>query len=91
MIQVQTKPNALYAVIFVPTYKKQLGFAGYVRSFSSVDERGAYDILPGHENFVTVAQGNAVIFDEAGKRYDFTLGKAVVEVSENVLKVFVDF
>ena len=86
-----TKANALYTVIFAPTYKKQLGFAGYARSFSSVDERGPYDILPGHENFVTVAQGNAVIFDEAGKRYDFVLGRAVVEVSENIVKVFVDY
>lgn len=90
-MQVQAKPNSLYAVIFAPPYKRQLGYSGYVRSFSSVDERGPYDILPGHENFVTVANGNAVMFDETGKRLDFAVGKAVVEVSENVLKVFVDY
>lgn len=90
-MKVQTRPNLLYAVIFAPPYKKQIGFSGYVRSFSSFDESGAYDILPGHENFVTVAVDKAVIFDEAGIRFDFNISKGVVEVCENVLKVFVDY
>jgi len=90
-MQVPPKPNVLYTAIFAPSYKKQLVFSGYARSFSSSDEKGRYDILPGHENFVTVARGSAVIFDESGKRLEFTLGSAVVEVSENIVKVFVDF
>lgn len=90
-MQATAKQDALYTVIYAPTYKRQLSYVGYVRSFSSVDERGPYDILPGHENFVTVAKGNATLLDETGKRLDLALGSAVVEVSENVLKVFVDY
>ncbi len=90
-MQVTAKNNVIYTVILSPTYKKGLSFEGYVRSFSSTNDVGPYDILPGHENLVTTALGNAVIFDESGKRFDFNLGRAVVEVSENILKVFVDY
>ncbi len=90
-MQVQTKTGAIYTEIFSPTYKKQLSFAGYVRSFSAMNDVGPYDILPGHENLVTTAVGGVTIIDEGGKRFDFSLGRAVVEISENVLKVFVDY
>lgn len=90
-MQVTTKPDAIYTVIFTPTYKKQLGWSGYARSFSAVGELGPFDILPGHENLVTVAVGNAIIVDERGKRFEIRVGRAVVEASENVLKVFVEY
>lgn len=91
MIQVKQKPNSIYTVIFSSVYKPELKFEGYVRSFSATNDVGMYDILPGHENFVTVVVGGAVVVDEEGKRLDFNLGRAVVEVSENVLKVFVEY
>jgi len=90
-MQVNPRTDAIYTVIYAPTYKQQLSYSGYVRAFSSSDEVGPYDILPGHENFVTVAVGNTTLLDDKGQKHSFDIGRAVVEVSENVLKVFVDY
>ncbi len=85
------KPNALYLSIYSPNYKKELEFSGYIKSLSSVNEKGPFDILPTHENLATVALGTIVIVDEADKRVEFNVQKAVVDVSENLIKVFVEY
>lgn len=85
------KPNTLYLSIFSPNYKSELEFAGYIKSLSSVNEKGPFDILPLHENLATVATGTIVIIDEADKRVEFNVQKAVIDVSENLVKVFVEY
>ena len=90
-MDIAIKPNSLYVSIFPPTYKGVLGYNGYVRSFSSANEVGPFDILPQHENLVTVAQGGIVLVDELGKRLEFKIEKAVVDVSGNLVKVYVEY
>ena len=83
--------NLLFTAIYIPSYKQPLDFKGYVKSISSVNSEGAFDILPMHENFVTVINGNLVIVDESGKKREFQVERALLEASENVVKVFVEF
>ena len=83
--------NLLFATIFSPNYKKQLDFSGYARSLSSYNSEGAFDILPLHENFVTILRGSITIIDESGVKREFKVGQALVEASNNLVKVFVDF
>lgn len=90
-MEVVTRPNLIYLAIFPPNYKTNLNFAGYVKSVSSTNEKGPFDILPMHENFVTVAKGNLVAVDENSKQLNFALENAVLEVSNNIVKVFVDY
>lgn len=85
------KPNTLYLSIFSPNYKSNLEFSGYIKSLSSINEKGPFDILPTHENLATVATGMIVVVDEADKRIEFNVQKAVVDVSDNLVKVFVEY
>jgi len=85
------KPNTLYLSIYSPNYKSELAFAGYIKSLSSVNEKGPFDILPLHENLATVATGTIVIVDEGDKRVEFNVQKAVIDVSNNLVKVFVEY
>ncbi len=85
------KPNTLYLSIYSPNYKSELEFAGYIKSLSSVNEKGPFDILPLHENLATVATGTIVIVDEGDKRVEFNVQKAVIDVSNNLVKVFVEY
>lgn len=85
------KPNVLYLSMYSPNYKSELEFAGYIKSLSAVNEKGPFDILPQHENLATVATGTIVIIDEADKRVEFNVQKAVIDVSENLVKVFVEY
>lgn len=83
--------DAFYAVIIAPNYKKQLDFGGYVRSISAVNSEGNFDVLPLHENFVTLLSGKLSIVDEKGKSLEFQVDRALLEASNNLVKVYVDF
>lgn len=86
-----TRPDLLYTVIYSPNYKKELRFAGYTRSFSSVNEKGPFDILPSHENFVSAISGQILLEDDKGVKRQFMVENAVVEASDNFVKVFVGY
>lgn len=91
MDNVLIKQDLLYAVIYPPSYQKELRFSGYAKSFSSVNEKGPFDILPTHENFVSVITGPVVIEDEHGVKKQFAVENAVLEASGNLVKVFVKY
>jgi F0F1-type ATP synthase epsilon subunit len=90
-INQKIRSDAFYTVIIAPNYKKQLGFSGYVRSISGVNSEGNFDVLPLHENFVTILSGKLLVVDEAGRRLEFAVERALLEASNNLVKVYVDF
>ena len=79
------------AIIFPPNYKKNYAFRGKVKSLSSKNSEGPFDILPEHENFVTVAHEMITMVDTQGKKIEIALEKAVLEASNNLVKVFIEF
>ncbi len=83
--------NNFYTVIYSPSYKRHLAYSGKVKSLSAKNSEGNFDILPLHENFVSIIWGPVVIVDEGGKRNEINIEKALVEASNNIVKVFVDF
>lgn len=83
--------DSFFTVVYSPSYKKHLAFSGKVRSLSSANSEGNFDILPLHENFISIVNGPVVIVDENGKRQEVSVEKALVEVSSNIVKVFVDY
>lgn len=90
MAEAQSSDN-FFTVIYSPSYKKHLAFSGKVRSLSSVNSEGNFDILPLHENFVSIVNGLVIIIDENGKSREINVEKALVEASDNIVKVFVDY
>ena len=83
--------SKFYTSLTPPSYKKHLAFGGYVKSLSSVNSEGKFDILPMHENFITTLKGPIVIIDENNNRHEIKVENALVEASNNLVKVFVDF
>lgn len=83
--------DALYTVVFSPNYLAQVNFRGWAKSVSATSGEGPFDILPQHENLVTMVGETVTIFDIGGKRHDLKLGKALIEASNNLVKVFIEF
>lgn len=83
--------DALYTVIYPPVYKANYAFRGYIKSLSSINSEGVFDVLPQHENFVSVIQEKITILDNDGKKYEIAIGKALIEASNNNVRVFVEF
>lgn len=88
---VDVSQDHMQALIFPPNYKKQFKFKGKVKSISSFNSEGPFDVLPMHENFVTMINQKVVMVDEAGNKREFALEKALLEASNNIVKIFIEF
>ncbi len=77
--------------VVVPNYKKSLSYKGIAKSVTAKNSEGTFDILPMHENFVTLVRDTLIVVDGEGKRHDFAIGNATLEATDNSVKVFVEF
>lgn len=77
--------------IISPSYKSKLEYQGLAQSVTSTNSEGTFDVLPMHENFVTLLTGPVIVVDERGSRREFKVGTAVLEASGNVVRIFVEF
>lgn len=83
--------NLLSVEIISPSYKGKLAYEGLAQSVTSFNVEGTFDVLPYHENFVTLVNDMVIVVDKEGNKREFAVGKALLEASNNVVKIFVDF
>ena len=82
--------NRFYISLAPPNYKKHLAYKGYVKSLSATNSEGKFDILPMHENFLTMLTGPIRIVDESGNTHEIDVDKALIDASNNIVKIFVE-
>ena len=87
----EPRGDKFYTAVMPPSYKEHLVYSGFVKSLSGTNSEGNFDILPLHENFASLIDGPILIVDENGNRRELAVGKALVEASNNLVKVFVEF
>ncbi len=85
------KPNSeeeIFVAIFWSPFIGKLGYRGSAVAISSVNKVGKFDILPAHTNFISLIFDKITIHlaDKTKLEYEFKRG--VLEVSENLVKVF---
>ncbi len=89
-----TRPTVDADRIFVSVYLtnslQEAGFKGFAKSISSFDEKGPFDILPSHENFVTEFSQSLEIVPFVGEKIHYSGIKGVLEVADNVVRIFLE-
>jgi F0F1-type ATP synthase epsilon subunit len=85
MENTQAQKNTLSLIIRDP---EKLIFKGDVKTISSFNEKGPFDVLPQHENFISIIKDNIVVGLENGKK-EFNFKEGIMRVSENTVKIFV--
>lgn len=63
-------------------------FDGRAFAVSSVNKVGPFDVLPQHENFITLLKGKVVIRQLDGKKVEIPCENGLLEVSGNKVSVF---
>ena len=64
-------------------------FEGKVQSLSSVNDAGPFDILPFHENFISLIQKQVSIVEENGTSKLFPIhAKGILRVGSNKATIF---
>lgn len=79
----RAKPLALV----VRTPEKTI-YEGEARAVSSVNERGPFDVLSAHQNFITLIREKLTIIDASGEKQDIPVQGGVMRVHENEVTIF---
>ena len=69
--------------------REKVEFEGTVATISSVNQKGVFDILVQHENFISLLDSSLKIRLLDGNVKDFPVASAVVKVTNNQVEVFV--
>lgn len=67
-----------------------LVYRGYVKSLSSKNDKGVFDILPEHANFITLIKEFIRFVPDRGEPKEVNIEKALLKVENNEVEVFID-
>lgn len=66
-------------------------FSGKANSITSVTEAGPFDILPMHENFISLIKKNIIIHQKGNKDIEIPIDEGIMKVFENNVSIFLGF
>ncbi|OGY25898.1 MAG: hypothetical protein A2Z24_02340 [Candidatus Woykebacteria bacterium RBG_16_44_10] len=78
----------LFVAVFWPPFVGKIGYRGPVAAVSSVNKIGKFDVLPEHTNFISLVQKKLTLHLLDKKEIDYEFSRGVIEVSDNLVKVF---
>lgn len=77
-------------IFWIPV-TKEVFFQGRVKSISSENRLGKFDVLPQHANFISLIFNELIIITEKNEKISYKFKKGVLEVSENKVNIFLGF
>ena len=66
-------------------------FKDKVASVTSYNDKGVFDILPEHENFISVVRDNIIVHKSNNENQEIKIDNGVVRVFENNVFFYVNF
>ena len=76
-------------LIFATVRNRQgLVFEGELKSITSFNKLGRFDILAQHANFITLIKDRVILGKKDGKSMEIPFQTGVLEVEENKVEVF---
>ena len=68
--------------------KQGISFNDNVRAITSFNEKGIFDVLPQHENFISVVKDKVIIHTKDGQDKEMKIDNGVLKVHENEVHIF---
>jgi F0F1-type ATP synthase epsilon subunit len=59
-----------------------------VFAVTSVNSKGLFDVLPEHENFISIIKDKVIVHRKGKPNQEIKLGTGVLEVKNNVVDIF---
>ncbi|EKD65680.1 MAG: hypothetical protein ACD_50C00017G0002 [uncultured bacterium] len=69
--------------------KQRLLFDGTVKAVSSYNDRGFFDILPEHQNFISLIRDKIIIHKDNIDKEEIKINKGVLRVYKNKVEIYV--
>lgn len=68
--------------------REGVSFNEKVKAITSFNERGVFDVLPEHENFISVIKDKIIIHTTDGQDKEMKIDNGVLKVYENEAHIF---
>ena len=68
--------------------REGIKFDGEVRSVSSVNASGPFDVLPTHSNFICLIKKRLSIIETSGKKAEFNVDSGVIQVLKDKVNIY---
>jgi F0F1-type ATP synthase epsilon subunit len=78
----------LFVAVFWSPFVGKVGYRGPAVAISSLNKVGKFDILPEHTNFISLIYKKMTIHLLGKQKIDYEFKRGVLEVSDNLIKVF---
>ena len=63
-------------------------FSGEGIALSSVNDVGPFDVLPRHENFISILGKKIVIFQDKNQKQELEIEKGIIKARQNRVQIF---
>lgn len=80
--------NEIFVAVFWSPLVGKVGYRGVAAAITSKNKVGKFDILPEHTNFITLIFNKLVIHTKEQKKIEYEFKRGVLEVSDNLVKIF---
>lgn len=64
-------------------------YSGIGKSVSSENEAGRFDVLPGHQSFISIIRRVIVIHTSKNEKVRFIIGKGILKCIKNKIEILV--
>ncbi len=68
--------------------KQNVIFNESVVALTSYNEQGVFDILPMHENFISIIKDKVIIHKKTGENYEIKLTTGVLKAADNKINIY---
>jgi len=83
-------PNPTKLTIVVRNAEEIL-FSGQAEAVSSINDKGPFDILSGHENFITLIKDKIVLHPTLKEEKKLDIENGIMRIYENKVFAYVNF
>ncbi len=64
-------------------------YSGSAKSVSSENEEGRFDVLPGHQSFISIIKRNILIQTNHNEKVQLRIGKGILKCVKNEVEILV--
>ena len=64
-------------------------YQGKIKALTSINEKGKFDILPMHSNFISIVKDYIILHERQGSQKEFKLRRGVLRLVNNQISIFI--
>ena len=83
-------PNIPSLTVIVRNREKVL-YSGQAAAITSINDKGVFDVLPQHENFITLIKEKVIIHKTQKDEEEIQIENGIVRVYKNNVYIYVNF